>query len=356
MFYFKKALSIRMRPTSRRWLRSFCLEAADSNFRIPCRSFSIAAMAKDLAIILNSGSVNSAVVTAMAMQRYRPIFVHLANDPQSGSRWQAAYEQQVSHFKPYREHTLVMPAIAPSTSGAAAASIAVDPRAKGHLAPQLIELLPLLSVVCASRPTTRRRPSISDCSRHADRRPGDGYGIRAGMERVAAASLRPGGVGADGAAVGNGGLAGDRSGVSDLRSSGENLELRRRKLRAVLGLPRLPCSRSRVSAGGQTGCVAWGEEDLNTEPLTAAASAATLSECSAGHRDTNHPTRASSSSLRRSVAGRRPGLLSLDSRRRCSQGIGLLHDQRTHRLLLRSIRGNHFLGKCRGVCVLLALE
>ncbi len=103
-------------------------------------------MAKDLAIILNSGSINSAVVTAMAMQRYRPIFVHLASNPQSESRLQAAYEQQVSHFKPYREHTLVMPAIAPVSGGAAAASVAADPRAKGHLSLQLIELLPLLSV------------------------------------------------------------------------------------------------------------------------------------------------------------------------------------------------------------------
>jgi 7-cyano-7-deazaguanine synthase in queuosine biosynthesis len=103
-------------------------------------------MAKDLAIILNSGSVNSAVVTAMAMQRFRPIFVHLATDPQAGTRWQAAYEQQVSHFKPYREHTLVMPVIAPSAGGAAAAAAAADPRTKGHLAVQLIELLPVLSI------------------------------------------------------------------------------------------------------------------------------------------------------------------------------------------------------------------
>jgi len=103
-------------------------------------------MAKDLAIVLNSGSVNSAVVTAMAMQRYRPIFVHLAHNPQTGSRLQSAYEQQVSHFKPYREHTLAMPAITPVARGAAGASVAADPRAKGHLSLQLIELLPLISV------------------------------------------------------------------------------------------------------------------------------------------------------------------------------------------------------------------
>jgi 7-cyano-7-deazaguanine synthase in queuosine biosynthesis len=103
-------------------------------------------MAKDLAIILNSGSVNSAVVTAMAAQRYRPIFIHLSYNPQSGSRLQAAYEQQVSHFKPYREHTLAMPAIVPATRGSAGAAVAADPRAKGHLSLQMVDLLPLVSI------------------------------------------------------------------------------------------------------------------------------------------------------------------------------------------------------------------
>jgi 7-cyano-7-deazaguanine synthase in queuosine biosynthesis len=103
-------------------------------------------MAKDLAIILNSGSVNSAVVTAMAIQRYRPIFVHLSCNPQNASRSQTAYEQQVSHFKPYREHTLAMPAIIPVSRGNSSASVAADPRAKGHLSLQLTELLPLIAI------------------------------------------------------------------------------------------------------------------------------------------------------------------------------------------------------------------
>src|SRR5271155_5304165 len=101
-------------------------------------------MAKDLAIILNSGSVNSAIVTAIAMQRYRPIFVHVETNPQTGSRLRNAYEQQVGHFKPYREHTLALPSIAPPGGGVAAASAAADPRAKGLLALHLVDLLPLL--------------------------------------------------------------------------------------------------------------------------------------------------------------------------------------------------------------------
>jgi 7-cyano-7-deazaguanine synthase len=103
-------------------------------------------MAKDLAIILNSGSVYSAVVSAIAMQRYRPIFVHVETSPQSGSRLLEAYEQQVGHFKPYREHTMVLPNIAPPGGGAVAASAAADPRAKGVLAMHLVELLPLAAI------------------------------------------------------------------------------------------------------------------------------------------------------------------------------------------------------------------
>jgi 7-cyano-7-deazaguanine synthase len=103
-------------------------------------------MAKDLAIILNSGSVNSAIVTAIAVQRYRAIFVHLETNPQAGSRLHNAYEQQLAHFKPYREHSLDMPSIAPAGGGAVAASAAADPRAKGVLAMHLVELLPMLAV------------------------------------------------------------------------------------------------------------------------------------------------------------------------------------------------------------------
>src|SRR2546429_7656549 len=65
-------------------------------------------MAKDLAIVLNNGSVNSAVTTALAAQRYRPIMLYAEITPQAGSRARAAYDQQVAHFKPYREHSVPM--------------------------------------------------------------------------------------------------------------------------------------------------------------------------------------------------------------------------------------------------------
>jgi 7-cyano-7-deazaguanine synthase in queuosine biosynthesis len=103
-------------------------------------------MAKDLAIILNNGSVNSAVATALAAQKYRPVMVFVEMTAKAGSRARAAYEQQVAHFKPYREHTLAMPFLSTLHSPGAAAAQSADPRQGGLLGGQLTELLPLLAI------------------------------------------------------------------------------------------------------------------------------------------------------------------------------------------------------------------
>ena len=68
-------------------------------------------MAKDLAVVLNNGSINSAVTAAMASQRYRLVMLQ-AEVGDGGTRGRAAYDQQVAHFKPYREHSLPMPFLA----------------------------------------------------------------------------------------------------------------------------------------------------------------------------------------------------------------------------------------------------
>jgi 7-cyano-7-deazaguanine synthase len=105
-------------------------------------------MAKDLAIILNNGSVNSAVATALAVQKYRPILLHAEVAPQPGSRARAAYDLQAQHFKPYREHALPMPFMAllqPSANSAATMLTAVDPRAAAHASSQVLGLLPLIA-------------------------------------------------------------------------------------------------------------------------------------------------------------------------------------------------------------------
>jgi len=100
-------------------------------------------MAKDFAVILNNGGINSAVATALAVQKHRPILIYAETSPTPSARQRAAYDQQITHFKPYREQTINLPPMTPpNPSGTAQA----DPRATPPIAPRLIELLPLMSL------------------------------------------------------------------------------------------------------------------------------------------------------------------------------------------------------------------
>jgi hypothetical protein len=65
--------------------------------------------------------------------------------PQPGSRMRAAYDQQVAHFKPYREHSLPMPYLAPMYTGQSQQSLMSDPRHTGALGMQGLDLLPLIA-------------------------------------------------------------------------------------------------------------------------------------------------------------------------------------------------------------------
>jgi len=102
-------------------------------------------MAKDLAIILSNGSVNSAVVSAIAAQKYRPILVHAEIPHPAAARARAAYDQQVAHFKPYREHSLAMPYFSSMSTAAAQQAASADPRHPAPLGPQMLDLLPLVA-------------------------------------------------------------------------------------------------------------------------------------------------------------------------------------------------------------------
>ena len=105
-------------------------------------------MAKDLAIVLNDGGVNAAVASALAVQKYRLILVYADTEAGGSPAAKAAYDQQVAHFKPFREHTLSMPFFA-ARDGAAAAAVSpgtVDPRVQAPLGPQMVRLLPLVAV------------------------------------------------------------------------------------------------------------------------------------------------------------------------------------------------------------------
>jgi hypothetical protein len=100
-------------------------------------------MAKDFAIVLNNGDINSAVATALAAQKYRPIMLYAEPAQAPSARQRAAYDQQVTHFKPYREQTVTLPALSAPRPAAGASA---DPRLVEPLSPRLVELLGLLAV------------------------------------------------------------------------------------------------------------------------------------------------------------------------------------------------------------------
>ena len=101
-------------------------------------------MAKDLAIVLNNGGVNALVATALAAQRHRAVMLYV-DGADVGARARSAYEQQVAHFKPYREHTIAMPWLNSITPAQQSAPVVADPRRPAPLGPQMLELLPLVA-------------------------------------------------------------------------------------------------------------------------------------------------------------------------------------------------------------------
>jgi 7-cyano-7-deazaguanine synthase in queuosine biosynthesis len=104
-------------------------------------------MAKELALVLNNGSLNSAVLTALAAQKHRPILLNIETTQSPGSRARAAYDQQVGHFKPYREHSLPMPFLAAITPDAARNQTSIDPRQHAAaIGGHVMELLPLVAL------------------------------------------------------------------------------------------------------------------------------------------------------------------------------------------------------------------
>jgi 7-cyano-7-deazaguanine synthase len=102
-------------------------------------------MAKDLAIILNNGSVNSAVASAVAAQKFRPVLLNVESTLTPGSRARAAYDLQVAHFKPYREHSINMAFLSVFGSDSQQPSAAGDPRHPTLLGPQMLALLPMIA-------------------------------------------------------------------------------------------------------------------------------------------------------------------------------------------------------------------
>src|ERR1700677_1089238 len=110
-------------------------------------------MPKDFAIVLNNGSLNSAVVTAMASQRFRPTMIFADMTSGAQPRVRAAYDQQVAHFKPYREYSVPIAHAGSAAPASGATAAATDPRTGANIGPQLMELLPVLSLAVKSAST-----------------------------------------------------------------------------------------------------------------------------------------------------------------------------------------------------------
>lgn len=100
-------------------------------------------MAKDLAIVLSNGSLNSAVATALAAQKHRLIMVHVETNPNAGRPGQA-FDQQAGHFKPYRSHRAAMHFLSGLEKNTSPNAVA-DPRMAEHGAAQLLALVPVIA-------------------------------------------------------------------------------------------------------------------------------------------------------------------------------------------------------------------
>ena len=110
-------------------------------------------MAKDLAIVLNNGSLNSAVTTALAAQRHRVVllFAHTGDPADSGDAAagpRAAFDRQVAHFKPYRDHVLDLSFLTDARDGHGRppAGTGADPRQVPPVGPKLLDLVPLVGI------------------------------------------------------------------------------------------------------------------------------------------------------------------------------------------------------------------
>lgn len=106
-------------------------------------------MSKDLAIVLCTGSVNSAVATTLAAQKHRLVMLSadMGSASGGGARKRGAYDLLVGHFKPFREHTLPLQFLSfLKRSSPASALSGVDPRIASDLSPRLIELTPLIAL------------------------------------------------------------------------------------------------------------------------------------------------------------------------------------------------------------------
>ncbi|HEY8748387.1 MAG TPA: 7-cyano-7-deazaguanine synthase [Tepidisphaeraceae bacterium] len=110
-------------------------------------------MAKELAIVLNNGSINSAVTTALAAQRFRLVMLHMIlaegedEGAETATRSRVAFDQQTGHYKPYREHVLELSFLTQlqAPGGPKKSVEGAEAKQQSRMGGQLLELLPLVA-------------------------------------------------------------------------------------------------------------------------------------------------------------------------------------------------------------------
>lgn len=105
-------------------------------------------MPRELAIVLATGSIQSAVTCALAAQKHRIVML-FAETGLSAGRPGQSFDALVQHFKPYRSHRLPMSFLA--TAGSAVregreGTPNVDPRATIDASARIAELVPVIGV------------------------------------------------------------------------------------------------------------------------------------------------------------------------------------------------------------------
>lgn len=100
-------------------------------------------MARELAVVLANGSLQSTVACALAAQKYRPVMIYVESEPNPGRPGQA-FDNLVQQVKPYRSHRVPMHFLAPPGRSEGHDSRA-DPRSHETSVAKLVDLMPIIA-------------------------------------------------------------------------------------------------------------------------------------------------------------------------------------------------------------------
>jgi 7-cyano-7-deazaguanine synthase len=104
-------------------------------------------MARELAIVLANGSVQSTVAATLAAQKHRPVLIYAEPEPSVGRPGQA-FDALVQQLKPYRSHRIPMHFLATQSRGGIAGEakeLRGDGRTGELIIARLVDLMPIVA-------------------------------------------------------------------------------------------------------------------------------------------------------------------------------------------------------------------